>query len=347
MGNYTIGIDLGGTNLRIAAYSAHGASNGHPGYGAKGELLERVDLLTRVAAGPSSVVQDIAATIHTIIGHLPNHTLRGIGLGTPGPLELPAGVLHSPPNLPGWDGFALRHELQSALNREVRVESDANVAALAESVLGAGSAHSLDSLCMLTLGTGVGHAIVLSGSIMSGAHGMAGEAGHTAIWPDGLPCNCGNTGCLELYASATGVARMAEEAADSGHAPGLEAVRNSGGVLDAQCLFQLAGQGDPDAFRIFDKVGAALGIGLGALVNTLDLQLYVLGGGLAGAWKFFSPAMFRELDSRSYVYRLANQRIPDRRIEIVPALLGADSGLLGAALLPMTFPGWDAEVGSA
>ncbi len=337
MKSYTIGIDLGGTNLRIAAYSPNGASNGHLSDIPGSTFLERIDLPTRVGAGPASVVKEIADAVHTVAGRLPGLKLSGIGLGTPGPLELPDGVLHAPPNLPGWDGFPLRRQLESALDRPVQVESDANVAALAESVHGAGSVHALDSLCMLTLGTGVGHAVILSGAIWSGAHGMAGEAGHTAIWPDGLLCNCGNTGCLELYASATGVARMAETAANSG-APGLLAVRNGGGILDAHCLFRLAGQGDPDALRIFETVGTALGIGLGALVNTLDLRLYVLGGGLAGAWECFSPAMFRELNSRSYVYRLANQRIPQRRIEIVPALLGADSGLLGAALLPLTIP---------
>jgi predicted NBD/HSP70 family sugar kinase len=143
-----------------------------------------------------------------------------VGLGTPGPLELPAGILHELPNLPGWDGFELRAELNSALNIAgisctATIESDANVAALAECKLGAGSTHGVDSLCMLTLGTGVGNAIILNGAIWSGAHGMAGEAGHNSVWPDGLACNCGNSGCLEVYASATAVRRMAEDAADS------------------------------------------------------------------------------------------------------------------------------------
>jgi len=331
MDSYTIGIDLGGTNLRIAAY-APGASNQ--------QFLARVDLPTRVGAGPASVVKEMAEAIRGLAEGLPRMELRGVGLGTPGPLELPAGILHGLPNLPGWDRFELRREFECALagagvRCPVHVESDANVAALAECVLGAGSALGVDSLCMLTLGTGVGNAIILGGAIFSGAHGMAGEAGHLTIWPDGVACNCGNTGCLEVYASATAVRRMAEGAADSGVAPGLKAWRESTGALDAQAVFQLARQGDRDALGIFTTVGIALGIALAGLVNTLDLRLYVVGGGLAGAWEFFSPAMLRELNTRSYVYRLVNERLTDRRIAIVPAVLGPDSGLLGAALLAL------------
>jgi glucokinase len=342
MDTFTIGIDLGGTNLRIAAYSPNGASDGQSGVSkgsaASQKFLSRIDLRSRVSDGPQSVVREIAEQIRILIERHSRYTLVGIGLGTPGPLELPAGILHAPPNLPGWDRFALRAELELMLDRAVHVESDANLAALAEFALGAGAACSVESLCMLTLGTGVGHAIILSGAIWSGAHGMAGEAGHTTVWPDGLPCNCGNTGCLELYASATGVRRMAEEAIQSGSAPGLKAWRESGGTLEAQAIYRLALQKDPDALRIFSTVGTALGIALGSLINTLDLRLYVIGGGLAGAWDFFSPAMFSEMDRRSYVYRLANERISDRRIQVFPAMLGSDSGLLGAALLGIPVP---------
>jgi glucokinase len=336
MDSYTIGIDLGGTNLRIAAYAAGAASDA----ASNQQFLARVDLPTRVDAGPASVVKEMAEAIRGLADGLSNMALSGVGLGTPGPLELPAGILHGLPNFPGWDRFELRKELEAALagagvSCPVYVESDANVAALAECVLGAGSTYGADSLCMLTLGTGVGNAIILNGAIFSGAHGMAGEAGHLTIWPDGLACNCGNSGCLEAYASATAVRRMAEDAADSGFAPGLKSWRESTGPLGAQAVFQLAAQGDRDALRIFNTTGIALGIALASLVNTLDLRLYVVGGGLAGAWEFFSPAMFRELTARSYVFRLVNERLPGRRIEIVPAVLGSDSGLLGAALLAL------------
>src|SRR5579883_1751024 len=165
--NYTIGVDLGGTNLRIAAYTE-----------ADG-LLETILLPTRLVAGRDAVVDDMCAAISDLKNRFSSqYPLAGIGIGTPGPLELPAGRLHNPPNLPGWDGFDLRCALEKKLRHPVVIESDANLAALAEALLGCGLTMGLDSLCMLTLGTGVGNGIILGGRIFDGAAGMAGEAGH-------------------------------------------------------------------------------------------------------------------------------------------------------------------------
>ncbi len=133
----------------------------------------------------------------------------GVGVGTPGPLELPEGVFRNPPNLPGFDGFPIREALAQKIGEFVVVESDANLAALAEFRLGSGKTFAVPSLCMLTLGTGVGNGIILDGKILDGNNGMAGEAGHNTVIPDGEDCPCGSRGCLELYASATGVQRMA------------------------------------------------------------------------------------------------------------------------------------------
>src|SRR5271168_2624185 len=172
--NYTIGVDLGGTNLRIAAYTRAAG------------LLETILLPTRLAAGRIAVVEDLCGAVFDLENRFsPRYTLAGIGVGTPGPLELPAGRLHNPPNLTGWDGFNLRCELEKRLKQGVFLEKDANLAALAECVLGRGQTMGLDSLCMLTLGTGVGNGIILGGKIFDGAAGMAGEAGHATIYPDG------------------------------------------------------------------------------------------------------------------------------------------------------------------
>ena len=127
-----------------------------------------------------------AAPLLTLkIVSLRQYKLAGIGVGTPGPLELPAGRLHNPPNLTGWDGFDLRCEFEKRLKQSVFVETDANLAALAECLLGRGLTMGIDSLCMLTLGTGVGNGIIFNGKIFDGAAGMAGEAGHATIYPDG------------------------------------------------------------------------------------------------------------------------------------------------------------------
>lgn len=331
MSSFSIGVDLGGTNLRVAAYTR-----------ASG-LLETILLPTRLAAGRHAVVEDMCHSIRKLIDtYSSQHELTGVGIGTPGPLELPAGRLHNPPNLPGWDGFELRQEVENCLGMEVIVESDANLAALAECLLGSGRTLGIDSLCMLTLGTGIGNGIILNGKVWDGVNGMAGEAGHVTIWPDGPACGCGGAGCLEMYASATAVRRITQEVAASGKEPSITALAKSNPEFTTRDLSALALKGDAGARRIFDDVGRALGIGLAGLVNTLNLPLYVVGGGLANAWDLFSPTLFVELRYRSYVYRLTE---PGSSIAVsngspgtlvIPAELGADSGLLGACILPFT-----------
>jgi glucokinase len=331
---YSLGVDLGGTNLRIAAYTQQAG------------LLETILLPTRLAAGRDAVVEDMCHAIATLQGRFSaNHDLAGIAIGTPGPLELPAGVLHNPPNLPGWDGFDLRTAIESRLNQPVILESDANAAALAECVLGRGRTLKIDSLCMLTLGTGVGNGIVLNGKIWDGAAGMAGEAGHATIYPDGPACACGSHGCLEMYASATAVIRTANQRIAAGTAPALKGQtpgQNPDQKWTAHSLAQAADAGNPDAKSIFADAGRALGIGLAALVNTLNLPLYVIGGGLAQAWHLIEDVVFEELHHRSYVYRLTAPespiaaRNPAGITHVLPAELGPDAGLLGACILPFT-----------
>lgn len=320
---FSIGVDLGGTNLRVAAYThKHG-------------LVETTLLPTRLGAGRDAVVSDMCQAIEALRTRYGVNHLAGIGVGTPGPLELPAGVLHNPPNLTGWDGFDLRSAIESRLKRPVTLESDANAAALAECVLGRGQSMKLDSLCMLTLGTGVGNGIVLNGKVWDGAAGMAGEAGHATIYPDGPACGCGSNGCLEMYASATAVVRIANERAASGASPALQ-----GATWTAQSLAEAADNGNKDAKQIFEDAGRALGIGMAALVNTLNLPLYVVGGGLAQAWHLMRDTVFAELLHRSYVYRLTApgsaiaQRNPAGTTHVLPAELGPDAGLLGACILP-------------
>jgi glucokinase len=315
---FSIGVDFGGTNLRIAAYAQE------PG------LLETILLPTRLRDGPGAVSADMSRGIRRLLDrYSPQYALAGIGVGSPGPLELPAGRLREPPNLPGWDGFPLRSTLEQTLGTRVLVENDANVAALAEYALGRGKKLGVDSLCMLTLGTGVGAGIILRGQIWDGMSGMAGEAGHLNIWTDGVACGCGGHGCLEPYASATGVRRMADERIADGKAPGLAALQERNPAFTAQEVAELAQADDADARAIYEIVGQSLGIGLASLVNVLNLPLYVLGGGVAASWDLFSPALFEQLRHRSYVYRLT---MP----EISRAELGADAGLLGACLLPFS-----------
>ncbi len=327
---YSIGVDLGGTNLRIAAYHDDPAN--------ATSIRESISLPTRVADGPDAVAGDMSDAILRLMDRYGRDgQFAGLGIGTPGPLELPEGVLRNPPNLPGFDGYGMRAAVEQRVGVPVAIDSDANLAALAEFRLGSGKTYGEESLCMLTLGTGVGNGIILNGKVWSGHNGMGGEAGHNTVDPDGEKCPCGSRGCLELYASATGVRRMAQEAKEvSSEEAGAESA-----LFTARHIADSALAGDPRALAVFARVGTALGIGLGALVNTLNLPLYVVGGGMSAAWELFAPRMMEELRMRSYVYRLnapteeeSRTRSP-RKTHVVRAELGSDAGILGACLLPL------------
>ena len=327
---FTVGVDLGGTSLRIAAYS--------PDRG----LLQSVTLRTRLEAGPNAVVDDMCQAILQLLKqHAEGRELAGIGVGSPGPLELPAGRLHHPPNLPGWDAFPLLAEMEKRLERPVILESDANAAVLAEYELGLGKELGVDSMCMLTLGTGVGNGIIFEGKLWHGSAGMGGEAGHMTVYPDGALCGCGNNGCLEVCASATAVVNAAERKIKTGNAPGLAPLKADGSVLTAQRLAEAAKAGDTDAITIYQETGRSLGICLAGLINILNFPLYVVGGGVANSWDLLSPCLFEELERRSYVYaltapgRAASAGMPGGGTRVLPARLGAEAGLMGACILPL------------
>ena len=192
-------------------------------------------------------------------------------------------------------------------------------------------------MAMLTLGTGVGSGIILEGRIWHGIVGMGGEVGHVSVNYDGPTCSCGGRGCLEYYASATGIERSARALASHSHGKLADLFANNK-LVTARMIADLATSGDREARALYTQVGRYIGRGLAGLVNTLDLPLYVIGGGVAAAWDLFAPEMFLTLRELSYVYRLQQpsqlRRGEPGRPFITPATLGADAGLLGAAMLP-------------
>jgi len=337
MKNFAIGVDLGGTNLRIAAVDD------------QGRLVEKVTLGTKVSLGRDHVIDDMCEAIEHVLEKYRNSaTLLGIGIGVPGIIDMQSGLLRESPNLPGWADYPVRAEIERRLKTVVILENDANVAALGEKWLGA--AKDFEDMAMLTLGTGVGGGLVLRGSIWHGMNGMAGEFGHTNVEPEGHPCGCGNRGCLEQYASATAVVRMAKEAITANPASGLARAAHEDVEFSAKSIYNLAIQGDEEARKVFRRVGRALGIVLSGMVNSLNLPIYVIGGGASSAWEAFSPTIFEELRWRSMVYAatappdpLAANRGASALVEpgkgrktiITRALLGSDAGLYGAARLPM------------
>lgn len=338
MSAFSIGVDLGGTNLRIAAVSEQGT------------LVEKVTLGTKVALGRDHVLDDMCDAIrHLSEKYKGSARLLGVGIGVPGIIDLKSGMIRELPNLPGWSDSRVRDEIEQRLGAPVILENDANAAAFGEKWLGAG--RHVGDMAMLTLGTGVGGGLVLDGKIWHGMNGMAGEFGHTTVDPEGQPCGCGNRGCVEQYASATAVVRMAREAIASGTAPGLAKAASSDPEFSARAIYNLAIQGDEQARRIFGRVGRALGVVLSGMINGLNLEMYVIGGGVSSAWEAFSPFIFEELRRRSTVYAATAPPDPlglgsgasaqvepgsGRKTIVTRALLGSDAGLFGAARLPMT-----------
>ena len=323
MPSFAIGVDLGGTNLRIAAVDE------------SGKVLEKVTAGTEGGRGRDAVLDEMCRAIQQAAGkHAAAGKLAGIGVGVPGIIDMGTGMLRQSPNLPGWEDYPVRQEIEQRLGARVILENDANCAALGEKWLGA--AQDVDDMLMLTLGTGVGGGLVLGGRIWHGARGMAGEPGHINVLRDGHPCGCGSHGCLEQYASATAVVRLAREAVASGKAPGL-AQADAAGKLTARAVFELAQQGDRPAQEVYKIAGRALGVVLAGLINLLNLPVYVVGGGVADAWEAFAPAMMDEVGKRSFVYRATapDSKAPGRKTVVTRALLGSDAGLVGAARLPM------------
>jgi glucokinase len=337
MPDFSIGVDLGGTNLRIAAVSGDG------------QLLEKVTLGTKVALGRDHVISEMCDAIQRLSAkYQESGKLMGAGIGVPGIIDMQTGMLRKSANLPGWEEYPVRAEIERRLNARVVLENDANVAALGEQWLGA--ARGVPNMAVITLGTGIGGGIVLNGKIWHGMNGMSGEFGHVTLELEGHPCGCGNRGCAEQYASASAIMRMAREAIASGEAHSFAAAASSDPEFGAKSIYNLAIQGDEHARRIFRSFGRYLGILLAGLVNVLNLEMYVIGGGVSSAWDAYAPNMFEELRERSLVYAATAATNPltgdgskhegasaqtesrtERKTVITRALLGSDAGLYGAA----------------
>ncbi len=338
MPDFSIGVDLGGTNLRVAAVSADG------------QLLEKITLGVKVALGRDYVIGEMCDAIHRLIEqYRGGGKFVGAGIGVPGIIDMETGTMRLSANLPGWADYPVRDVIERRLGPGTRVflDNDAKMAALGEKWMGAG--RDVDNMAMLTLGTGIGGAIILNGKIFYGMNGMAGEFGHVTVEPNGVLCGCGNHGCAERYASATAVVRMAREAIDSGQAPALAKAANADAEFSAKSIYNLALQGDADAQRIFHRFGVALGILLADLINVINLEMFVIGGGVVSAWDAFAPSMFAEMRDRSLVYAATAPDDPLSKKEgasaqiagytrkktiITRALLGSDAGLYGAARTP-------------
>ncbi len=302
MNDYSIGVDLGGTNLRAAAIDA------------QGEIIEQISAATSPEKGREHVIGEIVESIEELRGRHKSQRLAGVGIGVPGFILMKEGVVLNSNNLAFLEGFALRDDIERRLGTPVILENDANAAALGEKWMGTGA--DVEDLVLLTLGTGIGGGIVYKGRVMHGFLGMAGELGHITVVPNGNPCGCGNVGCLEKHASATAISCTAE----------LMKVTHNPNPTPKE-IYDLAVAGDKKAQQIFASMGEALGIALANLINIFNFPLYLLSGGPLPAWDYFAPAMFAQVERRSFTFRNTKTRIER-------AKLGNLAGLYGAAYLP-------------
>ena len=302
MGPVVIGVDLGGTNLRTALVSQNG------------EVAGKIKEPTCASDGHAKVVQKL---IENIKAQQDSALRKGtkiaaVGVGAPGVIHAETGVVVKSPNFPDWNNLPLKKELETALALPVSIENDANAAALGEQWRGAG--QGIASMIFLTLGTGVGGGIVLDGRIWPGADGMAGEIGHMTIIPDGRRCGCGNTGCLEMYASSRGIVMTYQERSSRSK------------VITSEDIYQAARDGDVLAGDVMKDMGRLLGIGIANLINIFNPEMIVIGGGVKDAWPLFIEATRGEIKKRAFEY-------PAARTQIVPSVLGDDAGMIGAAAL--------------
>src|SRR5687768_10351559 len=238
----------------------------------------------------------------------------------PGAVDSTQAIVLSAPNLPSLINFGLKAVLQERLGWPVFLENDANAAAMGEMWLGA--ARGCRDVVSVTLGTGVGGGMVLGGRLWRGAHGSAGEIGHSTVDPfSNLKCKCGNTGCLEMFASATAIVRMTRE--DLPHFPKSVLHREE---LTAERVYDAGRDGDELALSVFKRFGVYLGIGLANLINIIDPEIIVIAGGAVNGWGLFARDMQHEVNERAV-------RVTAQQVKIAVAECGDNAGLLGAARL--------------
>jgi glucokinase len=292
-----IGVDLGGSQIRMAMISPKG---------------ERSGKIFTIAVTDRDLKSVLALLVDSI-RRLPSGGARplAVGIGLPGFIRMEEAVIYRSPNFPGWRNVPIRNLLEARLKFPVWVENDANAAAYGESWVGCGK--NVKSLLYLGLGTGVGGGVVLNRQVWHGREGLAGELGHVTVDPNGPVCGCGNHGCLESYASATAVVRSYIEKTGRGRPD-----------LTAKDIGILARRGNQKACCVFAELGRALGIAIADLLNIFDPERVAIGGGVAGAWPLFHRLMMDEIGRRAIRPVQLGERIKR-------GLLKNEAGIIGAA----------------
>ncbi|TVY10305.1 ROK family glucokinase [Paenibacillus cremeus] len=304
-----VGVDLGGTTIKVGLCDS------------QGKLLQTYEGPTGTEHGSEVVLENIAQYVRKLVAESPYEweQVAGIGAGIAGFMDIPEGFIKLSPNL-GWRNVPVKKILEEKLGKTVKIDNDANVAALGEAWSGAGA--GIPNVVCYTLGTGVGGGVIINGKIYQGFNGMAGELGHMVVVPDleSIDCGCGKKGCLETVSSATGIIRMAKEAVERGEHTSLALVEH----IMAKDVFDAAKTGDEVALRIINRAALYLGKSMAMISVVINPQRFIVGGGVSKAGDILFDAI------RKYYQEFA-QETAKEGVDIVPAVLGNDAGVVGAA----------------
>jgi glucokinase len=309
MKKYSVGVDIGGTTVKIGIFKS------------EGELLKKWEIPTDKNENGTHILGDIAESIEKVLKeeNISKDDVHGIGMGVPGPVKADGTVVKCV-NL-GWGIFNVEQALESIIGLKVKAANDANIAALGESWQGGGKGY--DSMVMVTLGTGVGGGVIIDGKILAGINGAAGEIGHIKVSDEETEeCGCGKKGCLEQYASATGVVRCAKKMMEEVDTP--SALRNIEDVT-AKDIFDKAKEGDKLALAVVDDFGKILGTSLSHISCVCDPEVYVIGGGVSKAGQIIIDKIVDHYKESAFH--------ASRNVKFELALLGNDAGIYGGARL--------------
>jgi glucokinase len=309
----TLGIDLGGTNIVFGLVTP------------EGELLDHFSCPTGGEMGPAAVISNILDGIGKSLEKAGSCRVNGIGLGSPGVINTETGVvLQCAPNIPDWTGQQIHTPIAERFGLPTWVDNDAKCAVMGEAIFGAGAGRQ--HMMVVTLGTGIGGGVVIGGRIHRGGFHVAGEIGHAVVQKEGRRCACGLEGHLEAYASAKGIVGQAHEELDKGRTSTLSGVED--GKLTAKMVVEAAREGDTLAAGVIENAGHYLGLALANVAMVFDPQIMVISGGISLA----GPVLFDHIQAAydRYIFYTDVRKAP-----IVPAELGFEAGMVGAAAMAM------------
>ena len=308
----SIGFDLGGTTVTAALVSA------------QGEIIKSLEAPTPAQEKPEITLTLMTRLFETLCAHAPE-PIVGIGMGIAGLVNPLTGLVHTSPNLPQWQDVDLRTPLEQHFQVPVSLDNDVRAMALGELHFGAGQGAA--SMLCLTVGTGIGSAIVLDGHIHRGATLSAGEFGHLTVVPQGGKiCGCGNHGCLETVAGTQAIITLAQRYLERGLSPVLAARVQAGDPLMPRLVAEAAEAGDIGARLVWQEIGTWLGTALAGMVNFLNPEKIVIGGGIAQAGPLLFEPVQQAVQARAFA-------LPAERVEILAARLGPQAGIIGASVL--------------